>query len=225
MRPPVLCLLALLTVVGTQYAAATEAPAEPVQVKLETALGDIDVVVFVGQAPLSAADFLRYVDVKLYDGAAFYRVVRPDNDHGNPMAQIVQGGLASDAKWLPGIAHETTRDTGVTHGDGTLSLARAAPGTGTAAAFFICIGDQPAFDYGGLRNPDGQGFAAFGKVLRGMEIVRKIQSMPATRPADDEYMAGQLLAEPVEIKRAYRVPVVAPRGEASATREGVDRTP
>lgn len=196
--------LALLVVLWAVRAVAGDVRAEPVIVTLETTAGAIDVAVFVDQAPQSAADFLRYVDAKLYDGTRFYRTVRLDNDHGTPTIEVIQGGLADAAPWLPPVAHETTRDTGITHTDGTLSLARGAPGTGTAAAFFICLGNQPALDFGGTRNPDGQGFAAFGRVVRGMDVVRKIHALPATAPSNSEYMAGQILTEPVAIRRAYR---------------------
>jgi peptidyl-prolyl cis-trans isomerase A (cyclophilin A) len=201
--------LALLGFAVPMYATAGAVDDAPVSVTLKTDAGEIDVAVYVDRAPLSAADFLRYVDAKLYDGAVFYRVVRADNDHGTPKIEVIQGGLLDEAKALPPVAHETTHDTGVTHTDGTLSLARGAPGTGSAAAIFICVGDQPALDFGGTRNPDGQGFAAFGRVVRGMDVVRKIHTMPATSPSSSEYMAGQLLSEPVTIRRAFRKPAPA----------------
>lgn len=188
------------------FSACATRPAAPVLVTLDTLAGEIEVEVFVDRAPLSAADFLRYVDQGLYDGAGFYRVVRPDNDRGSPGIEVIQGGLLDDAKALPPIAHETTAVTGLKHVDGTLSLARSTPGTGGGAAFFICVGDQPALDFGGRRNPDGQGFAAFGRVVRGMDVVRKIHALPATAPSSSEYMKGQLLAEPVEIRKVYRRP-------------------
>lgn len=176
----------------------------PAVVTLETAAGEIEVEVYAEKAPLSVADFLQYVDRGLYDGAGFYRVVRADNDRGAPKIEVIQGGLLDESKALPPIAHETTRATGITHIDGTVSLARAAPGTGGGAAFFICVGDQPALDFGGARNPDGQGFAAFGRVVRGMDVVRKIQAMAASAPSPDAYMKGQLLSAPVIIRKAYR---------------------
>lgn len=196
--------LAVLGVAVPMYATERTEDDAPVIVTLETGAGEIDVAVYVERAPLSAADFLRYVDGGLYDGAVFYRVVRADNDHGTPKIEVIQGGLLDEAKALPPIAHETTRDTGITHTEGTLSLARAAPGTGGGAAFFVCVGAQPALDFGGMRNPDGQGFAAFGRVVRGMDVVRKIHALPATAPSPSEYMAGQLLSEPVTIRKAYR---------------------
>lgn len=175
-----------------------------VPVKLETSAGAIEVEIYPKAAPLSACDFLRYVDRKLYDGATFYRVVRGDNDHGQPKIAVIQGGLSDDKQMTPPIAHETTQQTGIRHTEGTLSLARGAVGTGSAAAFFIVLGEQPALDYGGTRNPDRQGFAAFGRVVRGMDVVRKIQNMRSDAPTDDAYMQGQLLREPVVIKRARR---------------------
>jgi peptidyl-prolyl cis-trans isomerase A (cyclophilin A) len=199
----------VLAVCGAAVLAAAGS-ASPVGVTLETSAGEIDVEVDLARAPLSAADFLRYVDRGLYDGAGFYRVVRADNDHGSPKIAVIQGGLLDESRALPPVAHETTRDTGITHRDGTISLARGAPGTGSAAAFFICVGDQPALDYGGTRNPDRQGFAAFGRVVRGMEVVRKIHAMAADGAPDSEYTKGQILAEPVVIRRAYRE---APAGD------------
>ncbi len=179
------------------------AHAKPTVVTLVTTAGEIDIEVFEKQAPLSSADFLRYAGKGLYDGATFYRVVRADNDHGTPKIEVIQGGVADD-KALPPIEHETTKATGIRHTDGTVSLARGKVGTGSAAAFFICIGDQPALDFGGMRNPDGQGFAAFGRVIRGMDVVRAIQKMPADGAADSEYMKGQILSKPVVIEKAVR---------------------
>jgi len=200
---PLISAMALLAILAPVHAAAA-GDAAPVIVALDTTVGEIDVVVFADNAPLSAADFLRYVDRGLYHGAAFYRVVRADNDRGTPKIEVIQGGLLDEAKALPPIAHETTRDTGIAHLDGTLSLARGAPGTGGGAAFFICVGDQPALDFGATRNPDGQGFAAFGRVVRGMDVVRKIQAMKSEAPSESPYMAGQLLTEPVVILHARR---------------------
>jgi len=171
---------------------------------LETDLGRIDVTVDVERAPLSAGSFLRYIDEGLYDGAAFYRVVRQDNDHGLAPIQVVQGGILDETKALEPVAHETTEKTGIAHSDGVISLARSEPGTGSGAAFFICIGDQPALDHGGMRNPDGLGFAAFGRVTAGMDVVRTIHGMPTSDHAPVPYLENQLLAEPVTIVRARR---------------------
>lgn len=175
------------------------------RVRLETDAGSIEVEVFPERAPLSACDFLAYVDAGLYEHAAFYRVVREDNDRGTPKIAVVQGGLQDESKERPPVAHETTQMTGLTHVDGALSLARGGVGTASAAAFFIVIGAQPALDFGGARNADKQGFAVFGGVVRGMDVVRRIHGMKADAPTDDQYVRGQLLNEPVKIRKAARV--------------------
>ncbi len=175
-----------------------------VPVTLETSLGPIDVEVFPHRAPLSACDFLSYVDAGLYESATFYRVVRADNDRGSPKIEVIQSGLTDESKSRAPIAHESTQQTGLQHVDGALSLARGAVGTGSAAAFFIVIGRQPALDYGGTRNADRQGFAVFGRVVRGMDIVQHIQRLDADAPTDDAYLKGQILREPVAILKATR---------------------
>jgi peptidyl-prolyl cis-trans isomerase A (cyclophilin A) len=166
--------------------------------------GRIDIDLGVRHAPLSAADFLRYIDAKSYDGGTIFRTVRPDNDHGAPVIDVVQGGIRKGAPKLPPIAHESTAMTGLRHLDGTISLPRDGVGTGSGAEFFICIGDQPGLDFGGRRNKDGQGFAAFGRVVSGMEIVRTIWTMKADGPSPDAYVAGQILPQPVPILSAFR---------------------
>lgn len=205
-----LLTLPVVLMLGRQAAAVEVEASAPVVVTLVTTAGEIDVEVDVRNAPLSAADFLRYVDRGLFEGASFYRVVRGDNDRGTPKIAVVQGGLLDEAKALAPVEHETTQRTGLRHADGTISLARGAPGTGSAAGFFICVGDQPALDFGATRNPDGQGFAAFGRVVRGMDVVRKIHAMKADGPADSEYTQGQMLSEPVAIERALRKAAPAP---------------
>ena len=201
MRGLFFALLAAALYAGIGYAddtASSGAGAESaVRVALETDRGTILVEVYPQAAPISAGDFLRYVDDGLYDDAGFYRVVRPDNDHGTPVISAVQGGVLDMEAPSAGIAHETTAATGLRHADGTVSIARGPPGTGSASAFFIVLGDQPSLDFGGMRNPDGQGFAAFGKVIDGMEVVREINAMKADAPTDDDYVRGQILAEPV----------------------------
>lgn len=174
-------------------------------VRLVTELGDIVVLARVDRAPLSAGDFLRYVDRGLYEAATFYRTVRADNDRGEPPIEAIQGGLTDPAKLLERVPHESTRTTGLRHLNGTLSLARTALGSACAGAFFICIGAQPALDFGGMRNPDGQGFAAFGRVVDGMDLVREIHGRPTRDDSPHEYTRGQLLADPVKILQAVRV--------------------
>lgn len=158
------------------------------RIVISTGLGDIVVEVFEEEAPITAANFLRYVDDGLFDGDSFYRVVRMDNQPDNDVKiEVIQGGrrgLPRD-EGLPAIEHETTGTTGVLHIDGAISMARSQPGS-ASSEFFICIGDQPELDFGGRRNPDGQGFAAFGKVVRGMDVVREIQQQPDERQYLDD---------------------------------------
>jgi peptidyl-prolyl cis-trans isomerase A (cyclophilin A) len=182
---------------------SSKAEDSQVAVVLTTSLGDIEVVVYPEKAPLSAGDFLNYVDRGLYQGAAFYRVIRPDNDKGSPIIEAIQGGLLTETPPTATIAHESTQQTGIKHLDGTVSLARRDVGSGTAAAFFIIIGDQPSMDFGGSRNADKQGFAAFGRVVKGMEVVRAIQQI---RDSSDvgPFIKGQMLSNPIVIESAKR---------------------
>jgi peptidyl-prolyl cis-trans isomerase A (cyclophilin A) len=172
-------------------------------VRIVTSAGEIIVVVDTDHAPVSAGNFLEYADRKLYDGGQFYRSVHPENDSNPVKISVLQGGIGDRDKALPPIAHETTQQTGIRHLDGTLSVGRREPGTGTAAAFFICIGDQPGLDFGGKRNPDGLGFAAFGRVTKGMEIVREIWMRPTA--GSDGSIGAQILAAPVPIETVRRV--------------------
>jgi peptidyl-prolyl cis-trans isomerase A (cyclophilin A) len=178
---------------------------ETVNVILETALGEIEVETYLSRAPASAASFLQFADLGDHGGAAFYRVVTPANDNGSPVISVLQGGLVDENIVLSPVEHETTRDTGIRHTDGVISLARGDPGTGSGAAFFICIGDQPALDFGAMRNPDGLGFAAFGKVVRGMDVVRKIHGLETKGASESAYTDGQMLTAPVKILSARRV--------------------
>jgi peptidyl-prolyl cis-trans isomerase A (cyclophilin A) len=146
-----------------------------------TELGTIRFEIYQKQAPVTASNFLRYVEEGRFEGAGFYRVVTPQNQPENEVKiEVIQGGLGyedSHPKRLPSIPHETTAQTGLRHLDGVISMARLDPGTADAE-FFICIGDQPELDFGGRRNPDGLGFAAFGRVVEGMDVVRQIQAQP-----------------------------------------------
>ncbi|WP_037327781.1 peptidylprolyl isomerase [Runella zeae] len=178
------------------------------KVKISTTKGNIIVELYAEKAPLTVANFLRYVDEKRYDGAKFYRVVRMDNQATSPVKiEVIQGGLQNDStKMLPPIPQETTNKTGILHVDGAISMARGKPESG-ASEFFICINAQPELDFGGKRNPDGQGFAAFGKVIKGMEVVKKIQQGVTGQdgPTNAYSNPMQLLKEPVIIKSARRV--------------------
>ena len=173
--------------------------ARAVRVLLRTDAGDVEVELDAAKAPKTAANFLRYVDGGFYDGGRFHRTVTPRNQPDNPVKiEVVQAGVnpAKAKQEFPPIKLERTRDTGLSHRDGTVSMARDGPDTATGD-FFVCVGDQPALDFGGKRNPDGQGFAAFGRVVKGMDVVRRIQQSPAD---------GQTLTPPVTIKSARRLP-------------------
>ncbi len=155
-------------------------------IAIETRLGNIEVELYIDKAPVSAGAFLSYIDSGFYKNATFYRVLNQDNQPMDAFkAALIQGGIWRTNRKLftslHGIKHETTKQTGILHKDGTISLARQEPGTATTE-FFICLGDQPGFDYGGENNPDKQGYAAFGKVIKGMNIVRTIYN----RPEDDQ---------------------------------------
>jgi peptidyl-prolyl cis-trans isomerase A (cyclophilin A) len=152
--------------------------AQRVQCEIKTSEGNILIEVYTKRAPVTAANFLSYVDAHLFDSSAFYRTVTLQNQPDNKIKiEVIQGGLLDSLKERKPISHENTRLTGIKHKNGVISMARADTGTATAH-FFICIHNQPALDYGGKRNPDGQGFAAFGRVIKGMRVVRKIQSAP-----------------------------------------------
>jgi peptidyl-prolyl cis-trans isomerase A (cyclophilin A) len=175
------------------------------KVLIATESGEIELEVFLGQAPVTAANFLRYVIEHRYIGATFYRTVRLDNQpESATKIEVIQGGLGMDAhpSKLPTIPHETTAQTGLRHLDGTVSMSRFDPGS-ASSEIFICIGDQPALDFGGTRNPDGQGFAAFARVTRGMDVVRAIQALPSG--GDQAPVQGQWLLEPVKITSVSRI--------------------
>jgi len=165
-------------------------------VLIKTQLGGIEVEVYEEEAPVTATNFLRYVDNKLYDGTTFFRTVTMENQ---PSAQVkievIQGGQVDKQREYPPIEHETTQITRLSHLDTVISMARTKPG-GAASSFFICIGDQPELDFGGHRNPDGQGFVAFGKVVIGMDVVRSIHTQP---------YEGQRLTPPIRILSAARL--------------------
>jgi peptidyl-prolyl cis-trans isomerase A (cyclophilin A) len=139
-------------------------------------LGTIKVELYPEKAPLTVANFLKYVDAQLYNGSSFFRVCTPENEKERKVKiEVIQGGNVPEGKEFAPIAIETTRQTGLSHLSGTLSMARDTPNSATSS-FFICVNDQPELNYGGKRNPDGQGFAAFGRVIKGMKVVRKIQA-------------------------------------------------
>jgi len=168
------------------------------RVLIQTALGDIEVELDHRAAPLTVTNFLHYVHEGLYSDGRFHRTVTPENQPANKIKiEVVQAGAnpIKTNEFRPAIALERTRETGLQHLDGTISMARDGPDT-AQDEFFICVGDQPQLDFGGQRNPDGQGFAAFGRVTKGLDVVRRIQRSPAD---------GQALSPPVRIQRAVRL--------------------
>jgi peptidyl-prolyl cis-trans isomerase A (cyclophilin A) len=148
------------------------------RINIQTSVGDIEIELYPKQAPKTVAAFLSYIDSNYYNNSNFYRVLNDDNQPSNaPKTELIQGGIWKSnnklASALKGIEHETTQQTGIQHSDGTISLARVAPGT-ASTEFFICVGDQHGLDYGGENSTDGQGYAAFGRVMKGMNIVKQI---------------------------------------------------
>jgi peptidyl-prolyl cis-trans isomerase A (cyclophilin A) len=175
-------------------AGASTVPAPgPVRTQVDTALGSFVIAVDPAVAPVTVANYLRHVDAGLLDTGSVYRIVTlanqaPETKH---KIEVVQWGLHlpdGKAAPFPPIAHETTQQTGLRHLDGTVSMARNGPGT-AAGEFFICIGPQPALDFGGGRNPDGQGFAAFGQVVQGMDVVRALHARGGARQFIDTPIA------------------------------------
>ncbi len=177
-----------------RQAAASDRP----RVQLQTSLGEIEVELYGAEAPVTVTNFLRYVLDGFYRDGRFFRTLTLENQPTNHVKiQVIQaeGVPARQHELFPPIPLERTQDTGHKHLDGTLSMARTGPDT-AQESFFICIGDQPELDFGGKRNPDGQGFAAFGHVVKGMDVVRKIHESPAK---------GQQLTPPVRLESAFRI--------------------
>lgn len=170
------------------------------RVCVDTAIGQLVIEVFTRRAPLTAANFLRYVDARCLDGCSIYRIVTPDNQHPPPpvSASVVQWGMRLGElapRPFPPVAHEPTSVTGLTHRHGAVSLARFAAGTGSSE-FFFCIGDQPQLDYRGRRNPDGAGFAVFGQVVSGEDVLSAIYARAET---------DHLLKRPIPIREVSRL--------------------
>ncbi len=196
-------LLSCVFVISAVLTAAQKVqktPVDKVLVRVQTELGNIEIMIDAGRAPITAANFLRYVDGGEYDGGLFHRTVtlKPDNQPNNTVKiEVIQGGVAPEKSKadLPSIKLERTSLTGIRHKNGVISMARSTPDSATSD-FFICIGDQPELDLGGKRNADGQGFAAFGKVTKGMDVVTKIHRSAAE---------GQALKPPIKIITASRI--------------------
>ena len=181
-----------------------QTPAQsPVTVVFETELGNIVVEVDLARAPVSAANFLKYVDGKFYDGGMVNRSVRPDNTTRHDVEiQVIQfqSNRARRSEQFPPIPLERTSVTGLKHVDGALSMARSGPDTATTS-FSIMVGDQPELDFGGKRNADGQGFAVFGRVVSGMDVVKKIH---ASKTGAQGAYGTETLDPPIDVVRAYR---------------------
>ena len=181
-----------------------------VLVWIETGLGSIHIAVDTRHAPITAANFLKYVDAGLYDGGRFHRATRPDNytpaPPDKPAMEIIQGGInpARRAEAFPAIPLERTSVTGLKHVVGTVSMARAPAADTARSDFFICLDDQPSLDFGGKRFDDGQGGGAFARVVKGMDVARRIQQQP-TNEKGETSMARQTLLPAVTITRMSRI--------------------
>ena len=176
------------------------------RVRVETELGEIVLELDARRAPNTTANFLKYVDAGHYNGGTFHRTVRMTNQPESPVKiEVIQAGVAADKakEGFPAIALERTSVTGLLHKDGVVSMARGTPDSATSG-WFITINDQPSLDFGGARNPDGQGFAAFGRVVSGMDVVRKIQASPSSSNTSTNAEA-QRLTPPIKIMRVSRL--------------------
>lgn len=212
LKPALFAFAALLSTAAGAQDSSPPAPVTPpaapapvyetVRVTLTTAIGPIVLELESQRAPVSTAAFLRYVDQRKLDGTGFYRALDLGRGYG-----LVQFGTRNlPARTLPPVAHEPTSQTGLSHTDGTISLARGAPGT-ARGDFFIVVGDLVSLDAqpaGAGGDPDG--FAAFGRVVEGMDIVRQIMAAPTDPNAGDGAMRGQMLATPVGISSVRRTP-------------------
>ena len=199
-RSAALLLAALLSLSPAAAQPPSAPPPADVRIALETSAGRIVVAVHADKAPVTVRNFLRYVDQKRFDGTTFYRGV------GSPDYGFVQGGTQNaPARVLPPIAHEPTTQTGLTHDDGALSMARYAPGSATGD-FFIVLGKMPGMDAHPEAAGDNQGFAVFAHVVDGMDAVRAILVAPKSATAGEGVMKGQMLDQPVKILTARRLP-------------------
>lgn len=194
----IVVLVAISCFVASPVVGQTSKTKRSTVVVLETEMGVIEISVDAEHSSVTAANFIRYVKAGHYDGGRFHRTVttKPDNQPGKDIKiDVIQGGVNPEKakSGFDPIPLERTSKTGLKHRSATVSMARAEVDTATSD-FFICIGNQPELDFGGKRNPDGQGFAAFGTVIKGMEIVARIHRSKAE---------GQSLKPPVSIIRAY----------------------
>jgi peptidyl-prolyl cis-trans isomerase A (cyclophilin A) len=190
-----------LALLALPAAACSSPPADGrTYTRVDTALGTFVIAVQPDRAPLTVANYLAYVDAGQLDGGSVYRIVTPSNQppttkHKIEVVQWGRGQRGEESAPRPPIAHETTQQTGLRHLDGTVSMARTSPGSATAE-FFICIGAQPELDFGGGRNPDGQGFAAFGQVVAGRDVVQALYA---------QGQAEQFLKAPITVRSVRRL--------------------
>jgi peptidyl-prolyl cis-trans isomerase A (cyclophilin A) len=202
-------LFALALLVASPAHSQEAAPPAPatVMVVMATELGNISIALETGRAPISAGYILRHVDEKRLDGGNFYRALKlsPDGSAG-----LVQGGIADSRKLLPPVAHEPTTKTGLTHDEGAISLARAAPGS-AQAQFFIVLGNLPSLDANPAATGDKDGYAVFGRVTQGMDVVRKILNVPVSATKGEGSMKGQMIEAPVKIISVTRLIPLPPK--------------
>ena len=206
MKTPV--LIAAIGLLAACAPAEQDGGAKPRAV-IVTSLGDITIELEETAAPVTVANFIRLAEAGTYDGGSFYRAVRPDNDRPEvePMS-LIQGGYGFDG--LPGadgIEHESTLETGLTHSRGAISMGRFDPGTATSE-FFIMVADYPGLDAGpDTRNPDGEGYAVFGEVIEGMDVVEAIWAAPTSDArAPDDFPYAQFIDAPVRIETVRMAP-------------------
>ena len=190
-----LALTCFCVIVWLSLPTFAQKQADKIRLVMQTELGKVEVEIYPAKAPITAANFLQYVDGGFYDGGVVHRTVKPDNQPNNTIKiEVIQTSINADKKSFAPIKLERTKQTGLKHVNGTISMARSGPDTATSD-FFICLGAQPSLDFGGQRNPDGQGFAAFGKVTKGLDVVKKMQQAPAE---------GQRLKPPIKILNLKR---------------------
>ena len=198
----ILVLILSWLLLGTAFAQTppTAAP-KTVQVVVQTSAGAIVLALEVERAPVTAGNFLRYVDERRFDGVTFYRAMKME-----PGLGLIQGGTRGDpARVRAPIAHEPTSQTGLSHTDGTISMARYAPGSATGD-FFIIVGAMTSLDADPAAAGDNAGFAAFGHVAEGMDVVHRILDAPTSETEGEGVMRGQMIAEPVRILTMRRLP-------------------
>lgn len=198
--------IGVVSVVASATTPAQERAA-PVRVLVATEMGEIVLEVDAARAPGTAANFLKYVDAGHYDGGTWHRTVTLDNQPQSEVKiEVIQAGVNPEfaKRGFPAIPLERTMVTGLAHKDGVISMARTEPDSATSG-WFICINDQPSLDFGGARNPDGQGFAAFGRVIKGMDVVRRIQQAPRSKDQSTNALAQRLMP-PIKITKVSRLP-------------------